>query len=189
MLIAEMLAIHFCSDRSEAEAVLRELLAEARARVAAGRGFRAPDAVRMYWVNPVADLRAMNVLEACGGRVCGTEYLFCHALDAIPEDLPPMEALARMVLADPMAGTARDRARRICRDIRAFGAEALVLSRIPGASHCAFEGEVIREMVLAETGVPVTEIEVPPVSDALEPALRTRIGAVIEAARDRRTRR
>lgn len=189
MLIAEMLAIHFCSDRGEAETVLRELLEEVRVRVGAGHGFHAPDAVRTFWVNPVADLRAMNILEACGGRICGTEYLFCHALDLISEDLPPMEALARMALADPMAGAARDRADRICRDIRAFGAEALILSRIPGASHCAFEGEVIREMVLAETGVPVAEIEVPPICDAIEPTLRTRIGALIEAARDRRTRR
>ena len=66
----------------------------------------------------------MNLIEECGGRVCGTEYLFCHALDEIPEDLPPMQALARMALADPMVGSAANRAERICRDIRGFGAEA-----------------------------------------------------------------
>jgi len=31
-------------------------------------------------------------------------------LDPIPTDLPPMEALARMALADPMVGSAADRA-------------------------------------------------------------------------------
>ena len=95
MLVAEMLAIHFCSDQAEAAAVLEDLLAEVQSRVRAGSGVLEEPAVRVFWVNPVADLRVMNLLEDAGGRVCGTEYLFCHALDAIPEDLPPMEALAR----------------------------------------------------------------------------------------------
>jgi hypothetical protein len=137
-------------------------------------------------VNPVADIRAMNLLEDCGGRICGTEYLFCHALDLIPEDLPPMEALARMALADPMAGSSADRADRVCRDIRRFGAEALVISRIPGASHCATEAGVIGAIVREETGIPVQSIEVPPVSDAVAPALRTRLEALMEMARARR---
>ena len=72
MLIAEMLAIHFCSDQDEAIGVLDELLAEVRARVSAGIGVLAADAVRVFWVNPVADLRVMNLLEDVGGRVCGT---------------------------------------------------------------------------------------------------------------------
>ena len=76
----------------------------------AGEGPLEESAVRVFWVNPVADLRVMNLLEDAGGRVCGTEYLFCHALDPIPEDLPPMEALARMALADPMVGSPVDRA-------------------------------------------------------------------------------
>ena len=111
MLIAEMLAIHFCSDQAEALLVLEELRAEVRTRVRAGEGPLAESAVRVFWVNPVADLRVMNLLEDAGGRICGTEYLFCHALDPIPEDLPPMEALARMALADPMVGSPVDRAR------------------------------------------------------------------------------
>ncbi len=186
MLIAEMLAIHFCSDREETIRVFDSLLEEVQTRIKAGAGYFARDAVRVFWVNPVADLRAMNLLEECGGRLCGTEYLFCHALDTIPEDLPPIEALARMALADPMAGPSADRADRICRDIEQFGAEAVVISRIPGASHCAYEGRIIHETVQERLGIPVTEIEVPPISDALRPALRTRIEAVIEAALARR---
>ena len=73
MLIAEMLAIHFCSDRDETVSVLDDLLVEVRDRVEANEGVLPEDAVRVFWVNPVADLRAMNVLEDCGGRVCGTE--------------------------------------------------------------------------------------------------------------------
>lgn len=186
MLIAEMLAIHFCSDQAEAVEVLQGLLDEARRRVWAGEGVLAPDAARVFWVNPVADLRAMNLLEDAGGRVCGTDYMFCHALDPIPEDLPPLEALARMALADPMAGSPADRAARLCHDLARFGAEAVVVSRIPGASHCGLEGEVLGEVVRRRAGVPVVDIEVPPIADAVEPALRTRLEALVETARQRR---
>jgi len=165
---------------------LDDLLTETRRRIEAEQGYFGAEAVRVFWVNPVADLRAMNLLEECGGRICGTDYLFSHALDPIPEDVEPMEALARMALADPMVGRAGDRADRIIRDIRAFGAQALVLSRIPGASHCAHEGAVIGDKVRTALGIPVCEIEVPPVSDPVRPTIRTRIEALIETVRGRR---
>jgi benzoyl-CoA reductase/2-hydroxyglutaryl-CoA dehydratase subunit BcrC/BadD/HgdB len=186
LLVAEMLAIHFCSDRDDATLVLDELLKETMRRVEAGQGVLSEEAVKVFWVNPVADIRVMNLLEECGGRLCGSEYLFCHAMDHIPEDVSPMEALARTALADPMVGSTVDRAERICHDMRAFGSEALVISRIPGASHCAFEGTVIGEMVRKELGIPVVEIEVPPVSDSFHPTLRTRIEALIETAKGKR---
>jgi benzoyl-CoA reductase/2-hydroxyglutaryl-CoA dehydratase subunit BcrC/BadD/HgdB len=186
MLIAEMLAIHFCSDRQETIAVLTELLVEVKARVQAGVGVLDVDAARIFWVNPVADLQVMNLLEDCGGRICGTEYLFSHALDEIPEDLPPLEALARMALADPMAGSSGDRAERICADIKVFGAEAVMISRIPGASHCALEGWVIAEIVRERFDIPVVEIEVPPLIDSMQPTLCTRLEALIETVKARR---
>jgi benzoyl-CoA reductase/2-hydroxyglutaryl-CoA dehydratase subunit BcrC/BadD/HgdB len=188
MLVAEMLAIHFCSDQAEALRVLQALCDEVRRRLDAGMGVLPPDAVRVFWVNPVADLRVMNLLEDLGGRICGTEYLFCHALDPIPTQLPPMEALACMALADPMVGAPQDRAARIAAEARQFGAEALVVSRIPGASHCALEGTIIGRTVHAQLGIPVLEVEVPPITDALEPALRTRLEALVETVRQR-TRR
>jgi benzoyl-CoA reductase/2-hydroxyglutaryl-CoA dehydratase subunit BcrC/BadD/HgdB len=189
LLIAEMLVIHFCSDHNESVAVLAELLEEVHRRVQAGIGLLAVDAVRVFWVNPVADLRVMNLLEDAGGRVCGTDYMFCHALDPIPTDLPPLEALARMALADPMVGSATDRAERICADMRRFGAEAVVISRIPGASHCAMEAAVIGQVVQRDIGVPVVEIEVPPITDAMEPSLRMRLEALVETVRQRRATR
>ena len=188
MLIAEMLAIHFCSDREETIVVLQELLDEVNLRVAAGAGYPPTDAARVFWVNPVADLQVMNLLEDCGGRICGTEYLFAHALDSIPQDVPPMEALARMALADPMVGPAADRAVRIVAEIRRFGAEAVIVSRIPGASHCALEGEIIGEIVREECGLPVLEIEVPPLTDAVQATLRTRLEALVETVKNRRSR-
>jgi benzoyl-CoA reductase/2-hydroxyglutaryl-CoA dehydratase subunit BcrC/BadD/HgdB len=183
MLIAEMLAIHFCSDQDESIRVLDGLLEESSRRVDAGIGVLPPDAIGVFWVNPVADLRVMNLLEDVGGRVRGTEYLFSHALDPIPEDLPPMRALAQMALADPMVGSPADRAERICADICRFGAEAVVIASIPGASHCALEGTVIGDIVRQRLGIPVVEIEVAPISDAMEPTLRTRLEALVETVR------
>jgi benzoyl-CoA reductase/2-hydroxyglutaryl-CoA dehydratase subunit BcrC/BadD/HgdB len=178
-----MLAIHFCSDRDETIAVLQELVDEVKDRTASGVGVLPEDAVRIFWVNPVADLRIMNLLEECGGRICGTEYLFTHALDEIPEDIPPMEALAQMALADPMVGSSYERAERICRDALDYGSEAVLISRIPGASHCGTEGAIIGEIVREKLGLPVVEIEVPPLSDAMQPTLATRIQALIETKR------
>jgi hypothetical protein len=186
MLVAEMLAIHFCSDRAETVEVLTGLLEEARRRVDSGQGVLPAESVGVFWVNPTADLRAMNLLEDWGGRVCGTDYMFTHALDLIPEDLPPFEALARTALADPMAGSTWERAERIAADCRAFGAEALVVSRIPGASHCAREGGIIRDYARAQLGLPTIELEIPPVVDAMIPALGARLQALLETARARR---
>jgi hypothetical protein len=183
MLIAEMIALHFCSDRQEAIAVLKDLLDEVKTRVRAGIGILDSDAARIFWVNPVADLQMMNLLEDCGGRICGTEYLFTHAFDIIPEDLPPLEALAQMALADPMVGSSTDRAERICADICKFGTEAVIISRIPGASHCALEGEIIGRIVRERFDVPVLEIEVPPLADAMGPTMRTRLEALVETVK------
>jgi benzoyl-CoA reductase/2-hydroxyglutaryl-CoA dehydratase subunit BcrC/BadD/HgdB len=188
MLVAEMLAIHYCSDRDETVAVLEDLLAEVRRRVAAGTGVLEAAAARVYWVNPVADLRAMNLLEECGGRVCGTDYMFGHALARIPTNVPPLEALARMALADPMVGPAGQRAEDICADMAAAGAEAAVISRIPGASHCATEGAVIAEEIRGRLALPVVEIEVPPVIDAVMASLKTRLSALVERVKERRER-
>jgi hypothetical protein len=59
----------------------------------------------------------------------------------------------------------------------------VVISQIPGASHCGLEGTIIAEIVRRHVGIPVAEIEVPPITDSLEPNLRTRVEALIETAR------
>lgn len=187
VLIAEMLAIHFCSEREESDVVLLGLLAEAYERARAGVGPIQNGAARVFWINPVADLRVMNLLEECGGRLCGSDFMFCHALDEIPEDLEPMEALARMALSDPMVGSTEERAARVCAEARRYHAEGLVVSRVPGASHCAYEGSIIRKAVERSLGIPVLEIEVPAVCDAVLPSLATRLEALIEVIRHRRT--
>ena len=56
----------------------------------------------------------------------------------------------------------------------------MVVSRIPCASHCAREGEIIREIVLQQIGIPVIELEIPPVCDAMLPNLGSRLQALVE---------
>ena len=186
MLIAEMFSIHFCSDYAHALNVLGQLHSEIQKRVDAGIGVLPADAARIFWINPVADLRAMNLLEESGGRVCGTEYLISHAMDLIPEDIEPMEALAQIAIADTMVGSLDDRAQRIQKDIKRFGAEGVIVSRIPGASHCAYEASVIGGIIRDSTSLPVVEIEVSTICDSLEPAIRTRMEALIESIKQRR---
>ncbi len=186
MLIAEMLAIHFCSDQEETIIVLKQLSEEVKHRVHTGKGLLDSAAAKIFWVNPVADLQVMNLLEHCGGRICGTEYLFTHALDMIPENIPPIDALAQMALADPMVGAAAQRASRICADARRFGSEAVLISRIPGASHCALEGQIIGEIVHEQLDIPVLEIEVPPIADSISASLINRLESLIETIKQRR---
>jgi benzoyl-CoA reductase/2-hydroxyglutaryl-CoA dehydratase subunit BcrC/BadD/HgdB len=81
-----------------------------------------------------------------------------------------------------MVGPAADRAERIVRDCQRFGAAAVVISRIPGASHCAGESATLARAI-RNAGLPVVEIEVPPISDSLQPAIRTRLQALIESAK------
>jgi len=89
-------------------------------------------------------------------------------------------------LADPMVGSSFDRAARVVGDIRRFGAEAVIVSRIPGASHCALEGEIIGRIVREECGLPVLEIEVPSITDAATATLCTRLEALVETVKDRK---
>jgi hypothetical protein len=175
--VAEMLAVHYCSDRAECLAVLDDLLTIDEAVD--------PAAVRVYWVNPVADLAAMNRLEDLGGRLVGSEFLFPHAIDPLPEDVPPLEALARAALADPMAGPAAQRAARIAREAQAARAEVVVVSRIPGASHCPFEARAVAR-ACQSLHIPVVEVEVPPLTEGIDPAFATRLTAAFEIAQERR---
>jgi benzoyl-CoA reductase/2-hydroxyglutaryl-CoA dehydratase subunit BcrC/BadD/HgdB len=186
--ICEMLALHFCSDLDECIRVLVDVLATIERRAAAGEGVLSANACRAVWVNPVADLRAMNLFEEMGGAIAGTEYLFRHALIPIPEDRPPLIALAETALRDPMIGTAGYRARIVVDEARRFGAEGVVVSAIPGASHSATEGLVIRQEVQRTLGLPVLEITVPPLVDATLGQLTTRFEGFFDIIRSRRHR-
>lgn len=180
VLIAEMLAIHYCSDIDETEKILTALVAEVKSRIKNKNYIGDRNATKIFWVNPVADLRVMNILEEAGCRLCGTDFMFTHALDEIPENISPLEALAITAMSDPMTSDSKSRAERICRDISQFGAEALIISKIPGASHCAFEGKIISDIVKKTLDIPVTEIEVPTLADAFKMNIKTKIQTLKE---------
>jgi hypothetical protein len=91
-----------------------------------------------------------------------------------------------MALADPMAGSSIDRAERILADIQKFCSEAVLISRIPGASHCALEGRIIAEVIRNKFDIPVLEIEVPSLTDSMRPTVRTRLEALVETVKERR---
>lgn len=186
LLICEMIVIHFCSDSEEAIRVLEHFLETVEKRVKDKQGILQGNPFRVTWVNPVADLRMMNLLEELGGRVAGTEYLFSHALDLIPEDEYPIKALAYMVLSDPMIGSAEYRSRRIISEAKMYRAEGVIISRIPGASHCASESNIINDIIKKDLGVPVLDITVPSLIDAGLTNLKTRIQAFFEILESRR---
>lgn len=186
LLIAEMLAIHFCSDPDESMEVLAGLLGQVEQRVAAGEGFSAEDAVKVFWVNPPADFGVMNILDKLNCRLCGTDFMFQHALDQIAEEEDPLTALAMCALADPMAGSIADRADRIRREAGRFGAEAIVVSRIPGASHCAFEGRIIADTLTEHLDIPVLQLEIQSSGCSMDQVVGGRMEALCETVRSLR---
>ena len=183
MLIAEMLAIHYCSDQNMTLEILKDLLSLTNSRLENSAHISEDKAVRVFWINPVADLSAMNLLEKVGGQLAGTDFMFGHAIDPIPENCEPINALAKMALADPMVGSATNRADKIAANIKKYNAQAVVISRIPGASHCATEGAIIREVLSKKADIPIVEIEIPPISSTMSAALETRLSALIETAK------
>jgi hypothetical protein len=119
----------------------------------------------------------MNLLEDAGGRLCGTDFMFTHALAPLDEGLSPFDTLARMALADPMAGTIRARMMACLADAKRSGARGIIVSRIPGASHCAFEASMLSTI----SDLPVLEIEIPSLSDLVAPSLMTRLQGFVES--------
>ena len=55
--------------------------------------------------------------------------------------------------------------------------------KTPRPLHCAHEGKRISEQVSQKLSVPCIEIEIPSLTDAFAPALRTRIEALVETAK------
>jgi len=170
-LICEMMALHYCSDYACCEAVLAHVAEEAETLTTDAH--QKP----VYWINPVADVRAMNLVEEAGGRLCGTDFMFTHALAPLDEGLSPFDTLARMALADPMAGTIRARMSACLADAKRCGAKGVIVSRIPGASHCAFEASMLTTI----SDLPILEIEIPSLADASSPSLMTRLQGFVES--------
>jgi hypothetical protein len=109
-----------------------------------------------------------------------------QAMAPIPEDLPPIAALARVALCDRMIGSDRRRAALAVAEARPRGVEAVVVARVPGASHGCSEGPAMTRAV-ADATWPVVAIEVPVIADAASGQIRGRLDALLETALARRT--
>ena len=186
LLLVEILALHYCSDRGRCLSLLQRIHVTVAARVAAGDGLGEGKEVRVYWVNPVADLRVLNWAEDAGGRLCGTDFMTAQAMAPISETMPPLMALAQAALCDRMIGSSRRRAALAADEAKYWGAEAVVVARIPGASHCWNEAESLSRELSARGGLPLIEIEVPPLADVDSGQIRGRLEALMETAQERR---
>ena len=105
-------------------AVVQDCSAEVRRRVAEGLGVLPAERRPHLLGEPRGRSCAMNLLEDPGGRVCGSEYLFCHAIGPIPEDLPTPGGPGPHGAGRPHGRLGGDRAEHIGREIAALGAEA-----------------------------------------------------------------
>lgn len=85
-----------------------------------------------------------------------------------------------------MTGPAEARAALAVKDAVRYRAEGIIVSAIPGASHCATEGLVIRRVAARDLDIPVCEITVPPLADSSIGQLATRFEGFFEIIRDRR---
>ena len=187
MLVAEMLAIHFCSDREETIAVLEELLAEAQGARAAkpicrrrgggadflgesGGGFAGDEPAGRMWRADVRDR-----LHVCA-RAGFDSRRFAAAGSAGPHGTGRPHGRDRPRIG-PRASFANAGQRRRSRGGLAHSRRQPLRAR--GGNHP-------RTGARRELGIPAIELEIPPLCDAMLPTLRSRLEALVEAARARR---
>ncbi len=186
MLLAEFIALHYCSEPEESLHVLDDLLDMVRYRLDNDMSPLHGEPLRIYWVTPPTDAALVTLLEDLGGCICGTEYMISHSFIQLDETKPPVRAVAENYMDDPMIGSSEFRARRIVEEARRNGAEGVLISGIFGASHCAFEERVVREMVQKELDIPVLAFDVPYSPGRLSEQVVTRMQGFMEVLRERR---
>lgn len=182
LLLIELLAVHWCSDAARCARVLADLEAMVDRRLAAAPG---PDrALRLAWINPPADLRCLELIGELDCRLVAADFMLAHAWAPAHVDPDPFLRLAAIALDDPLVGPLARRAERLLAAARAAGAEGLVHCRIPGASHCPHEGPaLVRACAATGCDLPMIDIEVPPIMDAAQAQIRTRLEALVEIMR------
>jgi benzoyl-CoA reductase/2-hydroxyglutaryl-CoA dehydratase subunit BcrC/BadD/HgdB len=185
-LLVEAIPADFASDFDAALELYRRVEALCRQRVSREESPVDPDAVRLTMVTPSMDLCLQNTLEDLGARVTGTEYMLGHAYREIPEDLPPLEALARNALENSMVGSATRRARLVVEEARKHEAEGVVLVSFFGSSHCAYENRIIGQAVRSDLDLPTVVLNCQTVSNGLPEPVKSRLEAFIETLRELR---
>jgi benzoyl-CoA reductase/2-hydroxyglutaryl-CoA dehydratase subunit BcrC/BadD/HgdB len=187
-LLVEAIALDHAADFEAALELFRRVDAMCADRTARGAHAIDPDAVRLTMVTPSMDLCLQNAIEDLGGRVAGTEYMFGHAFEGIDPALPPLEALARNALANPMIGGAVRRGRIVCGEAQRYESEGVILVSFFGASHCAWENRIIAREVRNWLGLPSLVLNCRTAFHEFPESLRNRLGAFIDTLRERRAR-
>ncbi len=186
MLLAEFIAIHYCSEPWESIRVLEDLSKLVNTRLERNESPLKDKPVRVFWVNPPTDAAVLTLLEDLGGCIAGTEYMISHAFFPLDESIPPLEAIAENYMDDPLIGSSEFRAKRIVQEAKRFGAEGVLITGIFGASHCAFEERVISEAVKRELNLPVLSFDIPYSPGKISEQVVNRVQGFVELLESRR---
>jgi len=148
-------------------------------RVEKGIGVLKQNAIPIAWITPSADPLLLNLVEDCGLRIVGTEYVINQALVPIEENVEPFRALARSFMKASLIGSTQERIKRIIEGVKNERIKGVLVTNMLGCSHCAMETRLIEKML---SKVPVLSIDVP-VPFGITEQLRTRIAAFAETLR------
>ncbi len=180
MLWLEFGNLHFYSDIEEWEKILNNIFTTVRRRVKEGKGVLKEEAKKIVWVTPPADPYYLTYFEDCGARIVGSEYLINQALGEIDTSKDLFFALADAYLRASLIGRSEERARLIIEAVKRYDGRGVVISGIFGASHCAYETEILRDEIRKKAKVPVFAFDIPLPSEGIPKQTKTRIQSFLE---------
>ncbi|MEO0130342.1 MAG: 2-hydroxyacyl-CoA dehydratase family protein [candidate division WOR-3 bacterium] len=182
MLLLEFGNLHFYSDILEWQKILLGILNLVRKRIKDNEGVLNKENKKIIWATPPADPLYLIYFEDNGTRIVGSEYIIHQALEIIPinKNKDPFTALAESYLSASLIGKTKERAYLIINEVKKYQAKGVVISQVFGASHCAYETEILKEEIEEKTKVPVLIIDIPLPSSEIPLQTKTRINAFIE---------
>ncbi|MCX7837446.1 MAG: 2-hydroxyacyl-CoA dehydratase family protein, partial [candidate division WOR-3 bacterium] len=182
MLLLEFGNLHFYSDIFEWQKILLGILNLVKKRIKNNEGVLNKENKKIVWATPPADPLYLIYLEDNGARIVGSEYIINQALQIIPIEKykNPFFALAESYLSASLIGKTKERAELIIKEIKKYQAKGVIISQIFGASHCAYETEILKEEIEEKARVPVLIIDIPHPSSEIPLQTKTRINAFIE---------
>ncbi|MFH1862259.1 MAG: 2-hydroxyacyl-CoA dehydratase family protein [bacterium] len=187
LMNAEFAALSFYGDLDECIAVLEDLRACMKARVAGKMGYSGQKQ-RLVWITPPADPLLMNYVEELGGRIVGSEYLINQTTAIFQENCDPFTCLAEAQIHETLMGTTAYRVRLILEEVQRTAAHGVIISGVFGSTHCPYETLPIVQ-ALRSRQIPVLAFDVvAPGKERLQSQIFNRMEAFMESLRARRVR-
>jgi benzoyl-CoA reductase/2-hydroxyglutaryl-CoA dehydratase subunit BcrC/BadD/HgdB len=180
MLMLEFGNLHFYSDIEEWDKILFSILKLVKKRIKEKIGVLKKDSKKIVWVTPPADPLYLTYFEDLGARIVGSEYLINQALTIIPLKENPFLSLAESYLSASLIGKSEERAKLIIEQVKKYQAKGVVITQVFGASHCAYETEILREEIIKKAKVPVLVIDIPLPATDIPLQQKVRISAFLE---------